>query len=344
MAFSNLRDGDAVVSVHGFIFYIFGYNHPEEAYEAFLKYVPSNHSDKFHISWLDTKWSYKGISLVRPRELFSPESHANLIMAFRQYFPDYIIFSNELNRWMIRVPRVLMREAFIPSRQLMLLKQTRTENTLERNALDLIEILSKYSRVPIGFFGVHGSISLGMHQKFSDIDITVYGASNYHMVKRALIELEGEGSLSISRENGHDSRRMNRGLFRNIDFVINATRRFGEIDRRKLSVKSLGEAEVECKCTNAEESVFRPAIYDVSDCSCIEGNTLNHGKISRVVSMIGLFRDLVRPGEKLRAKGKIELVNSNGSERYFRLVVGTGAMGEYLSRQDQACSSTTSPA
>jgi predicted nucleotidyltransferase len=293
--------------------------------------VPEAHADKLGLDWLDTRWSFEGTSLVRPRGLYSPENHTDLIVALRRCFPDYVSFSDELNRWMIGVPRGLIREAFIPSMQLMLLKRRGTENTLEKNALDLVEILSRRSGVPMGFFGIHGSISLGMHREFSDIDISVYGACNYNLVKKSLIELEGEGSLTISRENAYDARRMNRGLFRRTDFVVNATRRFSEIDQKGESVKPLGEAEVECLCVNAEESVFRPAVYEVSECSEVDGRLPNKRNIYRIVSMNGLFRDIVRPGEKIRARGMVESVTDDRYGRYFRLVVGSGAKGEYLS-------------
>jgi len=42
----TLRDGDAVVTVHGFIFYVFGYDHPGDRYHGFLKYVPEKHETR----------------------------------------------------------------------------------------------------------------------------------------------------------------------------------------------------------------------------------------------------------------------------------------------------------
>ena len=49
----SLRDGDAVVTVHGFIFYVFGYEHPGDRYHGFLKYVPEEHGATFDLDWLD---------------------------------------------------------------------------------------------------------------------------------------------------------------------------------------------------------------------------------------------------------------------------------------------------
>ena len=36
------RDGDTLVTKDNFIFYVFGYTHPEERVFSFLKYIPSN--------------------------------------------------------------------------------------------------------------------------------------------------------------------------------------------------------------------------------------------------------------------------------------------------------------
>ena len=35
------RDGDTFVTKEGFIFYVFGYEHPPNRVFAFLKYIPS---------------------------------------------------------------------------------------------------------------------------------------------------------------------------------------------------------------------------------------------------------------------------------------------------------------
>jgi len=116
MVYSNLRDGDAVVTTHGFVFYVFGYEHPSDRYHGFLKYVPEALSDRFDLEWLDVTWEMRGTTLVRPRELYSPESYPRLLEAFRRNFPAYLHRSEQLGRLMITLPRDHIARVYRPSR------------------------------------------------------------------------------------------------------------------------------------------------------------------------------------------------------------------------------------
>lgn len=330
MACWNLRDGDAVITSHGFIFYIFGYEHPDDRYHAFLKYVPEEHADLFDLDWLDISWRLKGVTLLRPRELYTPEGYTKLVESFRRSFPDYLHFSQYIDRWMITIPQGLIDDVYHPSRQLTLLMRRGASDPLEEKALYLIRLLSEASAVSSGFFGIHGSISLGMQHEGSDIDIAVYGGDNFRRVKQTLRDLESEGLLEIKRDTRFEMRRLNKGVYEGEDFVVNATRRFSEIKRGRSIYRSLHKVEIGCRCTSADEAVFRPAIYKVSGCTSVVGSDPNVERVSEVVSMIGLYRDVVEEGESIKARGMLEeVVRPNGARR-FRVVVGSALPGEYL--------------
>lgn len=329
MVYGNLKDGDAVVTDHGFIFYVFGYQHPSDRYHSFLKYVPKEHAGHFDLDWLDIHWKMKGTTLMRPKELYSPESYPHVIKAFRRFFPDYLFFSQSLNRWMIAVPRDLITEVYSPSRQLMQLTKKGAKDPLEKKALALLELLSSTTGVPLGFFGVHGSISLGISHEGSDIDLAVYGASHFRKVRSALIELEKRELLRIKRTTRLEAKRLNRGMFHGVDFVVNATRRFSEVVRQPRVCRPLGPVELKCRCVSAEEAMFRPAVYRVEECEVIENEGLGGVKVSEVVSMIGLYRDIVDEGETMRVRGVLEEVEYPGS-KWYRMVVGSVSPGEYL--------------
>jgi predicted nucleotidyltransferase len=230
---------------------------------------------------------------------------------------------------MIVVPKELITEVYIPSRQLTLLIARGASDPLEEKALTLIRMLSRAARVPLKFFGIHGSINIGMHHEGSDIDIAVYGASHFRRVKRALIALESEGSLALKRDTRIEAKRLNRGLFQSIDFVVNATRLISEIKGHSSVTRTLGAVEVECRCTSAEEAMFRPAIYGVEKCSSLLGYDPMVEYISQLVSMVGTYRDVLDVGERLKARGMMEEVIEDGLKRY-RVVVGSALPGEYL--------------
>jgi len=328
MADSPLRDGDAVLTTHGFIFYVFGYEHPADRYHGFLKYVPRDESESFEIEWLDLGWRMEGRDIVRPLELYSPDSYTKMVEGFREHFPEYLLYSLQLDRWMITVPMERIRRVFRPSERLKEILKKGASDQLEEEALSLIKMLADTSGVSLDLFGVHGSISLGTSREESDIDLSVYGASNFRLVKRGLLEAEEAGLLSLKRGDRAEGKRLNGGVYNGRDFVVNATRLASEIDVRSRTYRPMGPVEAECLCLSDDEAMFRPAVYGVQDCTSPVG-AVDVSGVSEVVSMIGSYRDLVSKGERIRVRGFLEEA-ARGDEIWLRVVVGSGRAGEHL--------------
>jgi predicted nucleotidyltransferase len=156
----------------------------------------------------------------------------------------------------------------------------------------------------------------------------VYGSSNFREVKRALVSLEAEGVLGLSRGDRLERKRLNRGTFEGERFVVNATRLFSEISRVQRRYRPLRPMGVECLCISADESMFRPAIYVVEGCRVESGEGVV--PVSKVVSMIGTYRDVMREGEVMSARGVLEEVSEDGWPTGFRVVVGSSGAGEYV--------------
>jgi predicted nucleotidyltransferase len=329
LTYHNLRDGDAVVTDEGFIFYIFGYEHIKDRYNGFLKYVPRDVSRKFALEWLPITWEMDHNILVRPQELYSPAVYQKLIEAFRNHYPGYLIYSKELDRWMITIPINSIERVYRPSAQLHKLRRRSVVDNLEEKALELINILAQTANLSKSHLGIHGSISLGTHHEGSDIDISIYGAANFEIAKTSLIQLEKQGVITLKRGDRFDAKRLNRGVYDDTNFVINATRRFSEIINRDRHYHPLGLVEAECICTSAWESVFRPAIYKVEDLKSFD-TCEDIYNVTEVVSMIGAYRNVVVDGERIRVKGMLEKVMEK-RKVYHRIVVGTTNSGEYLS-------------
>jgi predicted nucleotidyltransferase len=274
---TNLRDGDAVATAHGLIFYVFGYEHPPDRYHGFLKYVPEGLASRFDLPWLPYTWNYKGTTLVRPTEIYDPDTYPLLIESFKATLPEYIHHDPDLGRPMITIPHSLIEEVYIPSEQLKALADRGPRDPLEERALELVALISDTSGVPIEDLGVHGSISLGTHQEGSDIDLSVYGAQNYGKAKEALLRLERLGCFSLKRDDRIDAKRLNRGLYEGIDVVVNATRKYSEISSQRQSYRPLGLAEIEATFTSSEEAPFRPATYEIEDPRILRSNRRARG-------------------------------------------------------------------
>jgi len=323
------RDGDVIVSADRFIFYTFGYDHPEDRVISFLKYVPAKHASRFCIEWTKYGWSFMGEDMVRPKELFSPENHLKLIGSFKKSFPGYLHYSRMLKRWLIAVPKRLIWRVFDPSQCLIELLKKSERDSLEEKAIQLINKLSSESDVPLASFGIHGSISLGMHHEGSDIDVIVYGASSFSRVIDAMKMLEGKGEIDLVRETFYDERKLNKGIFNHVRFNVNATRTLSEICPRMLHFEPVAQIEASCKVVNDDEAMFRPAIYKVSECAIESGPSFYADSVSEVCVMIGQFRSLASKGDKILVSGMLERVRSD-DEEWFRIVVGSGLRDEYM--------------
>ena len=80
-------DGDAILSIDGFIFYTVGYLHPPDRIISYLKYVPKKLADEFNLRWLPYEWNLGDITLVRPGKLYSPENYKHIIEVFKGSHP-----------------------------------------------------------------------------------------------------------------------------------------------------------------------------------------------------------------------------------------------------------------
>jgi len=156
-------DCDAIVTTHGFIFYVVGYEHPKDRATCNLKYIPIDYAKLFKLEWLDQVWCFKGKKLVRPRVLFSPEVYKSVIKTMREYFPEYVHYSTHLRKHVISVPKLLIEEVYRPSESLKRILRKKDRDSLESRVVELITELSRESKVSIKSFGVSGSISLSRH-------------------------------------------------------------------------------------------------------------------------------------------------------------------------------------
>ena len=310
MSHTNLRDGVAVTTAHGLIFYVFGYEHPPDRYHEFLKYVPEGLASRFDLPWLPYTWDYRGTTLVRPTNIYDPETYPRLIEGFRAALPEYIYDDPGLGRPMITIPHALIEEAYVPSERLKLLVGRGPRDPLEERALELLALISETGGVPMEDLGVHRSKSLGTHQEGSDIDLSVYGASNYAEAKSALVTLEEQGRFALKRDDRIDAKSLKRGLYEGIDVVVNATRKRSEIARERRIYRPLGPAEIEATCASAGETPFRPATYGIEDVPLLRPGHPRAPEAAEIVSMIGMYRDIAGPGETLRAGGVLEEASS----------------------------------
>jgi len=321
------RDGDIIYTKDGFIFYVFGYCHPKNRVTAFLKYIPQEYAEDFKLEWIDHKWIFKNEVLVRPKQLFTPKIYRELIRVFNEKFSEYLLYSDNLKKYIFAIPERKIEEIYTPKTALSNLLKKSSRDELEEKAVNLIKLLSKHSGVSLDFFGVHGSISLGMHTEKSDIDIAIYGAQNYLKVLVTIKNMEKEDLLKVSRKNIVEYLRCNTGWFSGRRFVVNAIRLPSEI-RHCHEFRAVASVLAICKVLDNSEAMFRPAIYRIKVLEVLMGDSRAY-KARELASMIGLYRNIAKKGDLLIVRGMLE--EAVDDKNYFRIVVGTGLSEEHIS-------------
>lgn len=323
------RDGETLLTKDGFILYVFGYEHPKNRVFAFLKYINSSLVHHFPIRFLKQKWNLDGLELSRPEKLYTVENYQKFLETLRKNFPGYLYCCPFRNKEVISVPLDQIKKVYLPGECLQKIFEKENKDELQNETVELVSLLSKESKVAIQDFGIHGSVGLNMHSKYSDIDLVVYGSENFKLLESAINRLADEGMFTHVCTKKIDYARKHRGRYNDRRFVYNAVRKYDEIDAthgkmRYIPIKSVS---FRCEVIDDNENMFRPAIYPIKnyqpDDSKSELSTDNVPK--RVLSMIGYYRNVARTGDIVKVSGTLERVeNLETGEVSFQVVVGTG--------------------
>ncbi len=322
------RDGETILTREGYIFYVFGYKHPLNRVFAFLKYIPSNLSSYFPIRFLRQKWKLGNIELARPEKLYTAQNYQKFLKTFRTNFPQYLYFCPYMNKEVLSVPYESIDRVYLPGVCLQKLFKKDNRDMLQEEAVELVSILSEESQVPLKDFGIHGSVGLNMHSLYSDIDLVVYGSQNFRRLERTVDRLVEEGRLKHVFTKKIDMARKHRGRYKDRRFVYNAVRKPEEITEQygRWRYRPIQNIAFSCMVVDDSENMFRPAIYQI-------GNYQPHDQASelteelvptRVLSMIGYYRNVAREGEGINVSGTLERVeNVETGKAYYQVVVGT---------------------
>jgi predicted nucleotidyltransferase len=330
------RDGDTFITRDNFVFYAFGYEHPEGRVTAFLKYIPAEHKDLFRIKFLAKTWKKGELRLFRAAKIYTAENYTAFLEVFRKNFPEYIHRCLFRQKDLISVSLRQIKEVYTPNECLQTLLKKKRNDRLEKLALRLLTLLSRKSRVPLDDFGLHGSLALNMHTPESDVDFVLYGAKNFRRVEKTVERLVKRNVLGYVFTKRLDTVRLHRGRFKNTLFVYNAVRKREEIKTEYGTFKyfPVKPVKLSCEVRNDKEAMFRPAVYDVGDNVPINQESIlaKNTVPDRVVSMIGYYRNAARKGDRIQVSGILERVKHvRTGKTSFQVVVGTASSeDEYI--------------
>ncbi len=322
------RDGETLLTKEGFIFYVFGYEHPDNRVFAFLKYIPSNLAHHFPIRLLKQKWTLGNLELSRPEKLYTLHNYQKFLETFRDTLPHYLYYCPFRGKEVLSVPLDHIKRVYLPRKCLKEIFIKEKRDRLQQDAVALVSLLSKKAQVPIQDFGIHGSVGLDMHSEYSDIDLVIYGSQNFKKLERAVDQLAVEGVFTYVCTKKIDHSRKHKGRYNDRRFVYNAVRKYEEIDVQygKLTYTPVKNISFSCEVVDDSENMYRPAIYPIKDYHPNDSaSKLAEDQVpARVLSMIGYYRNVARQGDRVRVSGMLERVeNLETGKVSFQVVVGT---------------------
>lgn len=322
-------DGDTFITEDQFIFNVFGYEHPENHVFAFLKYIPLRFKRLFPITFLERSWKLGKTELFRAEKLYTAENYQAFIKTFQSRFARYVYHCPCREKSVIGAPLSSVKKNYVPSECLRTLIRKRRRDQLQEQALDLINILSSESSIPMEEFGIHGSIALNMHSPQSDIDIVVYGSENFRRLEKAIERLVNDRMLSYVFSNRLDVARRFKGKYNGKIFMYNAVRKSAEVHSKYGAARyeQIKPLKFRCEVKDDSEAMFRPATYKILDYKPLnKSSELPKDLVPEIVlSMIGCYRNVARKGDKIEVSGMLERVEDlETGNVYYHVVIGTG--------------------
>jgi len=262
--------------------------------------------------------------------------------------PRYIRFCAELDREVTVVPRGDVVRHFQPAPGLGELVSRAEDPAIS----SIVAELTSTSGLGEDDLGITGSFLVGAQDRSSDIDLVVYGLSNYGRLLDALRQSVARGAFSpLGRRDWaliyrkrvqnptdysfrefvwHESRKWDRAKLGKRRFDLLSARKNEEISGQfsDITYRILGKARATCTVTDSKLAHDYPARYIVSDCRA-QGH-----EVSEIVSFTHTYANQVREGERALCGGILEQVS--GVEPHFRILVGSSreAYGEFIKVAD----------
>ena len=273
----------------------------------------------------------------------------------REKAPRYVFESTVEGISLPAVPIERVTAHLCPEIRLLELRNSQSRDELESKALRFARLISKEAGVPTESLGLTGSILARIHNSaFSDIDLVVYGLDNALRVRTLLCTLKDSLSGEIRRLTGASkekwicerlkstplrrqdvmnlfSRKWNIGSFEGTEFSVHAVHT--EIELRghygDERYTPLGIIDATARISGAEESMFMPAVFQVSHTN-LKGSQ-GVSAVGQIVSYEGLYADVAVEGETVSCRGKLEMVTSSSGISH-RILIGSPEAGgtDYL--------------
>lgn len=329
------RDRDYIETPENLFFTVVGNVHPQDYVIAYLKYIPSP----------DGKWGSGDKKFKRALPYYTIPMLLDTISYLKQHYPKYVKFFDELEIEMSVVPKSRVFKHYKPEEELQRIIE-RPRDQLEVMVAELAQIIADEAGITINDLGITGSVLIGIHRPFSDIDLVVYGRESALKVRDALRKLYEEprrGIARLSQDRFNElldrrqklfylsrsdaevicMRKWNRGSFKGKDFSIHPVKKEHEVGESfgEFKYKPIGLATIRGTVADAADAMFMPSKWKIENVRFIEDNEVTG--LSELCSYEGLYMGVIDEGENFEARGKVEAVFRHGKLSHYRLLIGS---------------------
>ncbi len=324
-----LRDKQ-YVKWKGIFYHVVGYEHPPGYALAFPKYAPTS---------MKTPWYDGVIYYERLIPHYGSEGINLSINRVKTIIKTSTKYDDVFGAEVPLVPLDQIDAIFVPEK---VLSEMKGNDTLKVLALELVDELSSQSNVPKKFFGVTGSLLIGIHnEKISDIDLTISGTDSILKVKETLMTIITDKEKGFSRYpiSNIVNDAPHHGLNRiNVNQLINRIWYKGIYKSRYFSLspikteedtintygqyiyKSLRPVELTAVISKPMNPFYLPLTYEINNVNLLSGPLVT---INELVSYDGFYVDLLKPGDEVFIKGLLQSVmNTVDGTKIFRVAIG----------------------
>ena len=329
MSALKLRDRDAIVTQEGFIFRVFGYSHPKDAYICDAEYASSDifqstdpralrsGEDKIYYKFYDDE-AWKFIS---------------------KNYPKYFIHHDMLDKDLIGVKKADIAKTRIPQKRLQEMALAEPNDKLHVATLRVLATVLRKSGLQSEDLGVFGSMLHNFHHPdYSDIDLLIYGKEQNAKIREALGSLYEEKNSGFTNEFDtdvairgkkwrfhnfsskeylwHQKRKLIYGLYyddeskRTIKSEFEPVKDWCEIFNEYNSETQIVRKDwvkVKAKVIADSDGPFIPSVYGIEPIEVLKGSK-DALEAVRIISYMEEFRMQAKQGERVLVEGNLEKV------------------------------------
>lgn len=251
----------------------------------------------------------------------------------RRNHPDYLHYSRTLDAHLHAVNANRIIRHHQPKQRLRQVMQAHRHDTVERDLLDLGELLRQQG-LDLAELGVTGSLLAGAQRESSDIDLVCYCGEVFHrcraitrkLIEQGLLQPLGDSdwlesyrrracSLSYQDYVWHERRKFNKAMINGRKFDLNLIEH--GVSGKPVIYKKIGPMTLLCRIIDDTRAFDYPAVYQIE-----------HETIGAIVCFTATYTGQAFRGERVEVSGMLEQVEQGTRH----IVVGSSreAHGEYI--------------